>query len=72
MARSFKELLVGSSGLESGIGSNSYGEYDSYLNEEFKTDEEAIRQLQAREYEISKKAAPIREKIRELDKKHSS
>lgn len=72
MARSFKEFLVESSGLDSGIGSNSYGEYDSYLNEEFKTDEEAIRQLQAREYEISKKAAPIREKIRELDKKHSS
>ena len=44
----------------------------TYLNEEFKTDAEAIRQLQVREYELIKKAAPISEKIRELEKKHSS
>lgn len=72
MARSFKEFLVESSGLDSGIGSNSYGEYDSYLNEGFKTDAEAIRELQSREYEIMVKMRPIREKIRELDSKHSS
>ena len=44
----------------------------TYLNEEFKTDEEGIKQLQAREYELIKKAAPISEKIRELEKKRSS
>lgn len=72
MARSFKEFLVESSGLDSGIGSSVYGEYDSYLNEEFKTDEQAITQLQVREYELMRKMSPIREKIRELEKKRSS
>ena len=72
MARSFKEFLVESSGLDSGIGSNSYGEYDSYLNEEFKTDEQAIKQLQAKETELRRKMYPIREKIRELESKHST
>lgn len=72
MARSFKEFLVESSGFGSGIESSGYGEYDSYLNEEFKTDEQAITQLQVREYELIKKMSPIREKIRELEKKRSS
>ena len=72
MARSFKEFLVESSGFGSEIRSSGYGEYDSWLNEEFKTDTEAIRQLQAREYELIDKAAPIRKKIRELESKHSS
>lgn len=72
MARSFKEFLVESSGLDSGIGSSSYGEYDSCLNEEFKTDEQAITQLQVREYELMRKMSPISEKIRELEKKRSS
>ena len=45
---------------------------DSYIGEEFKTDTEAIRQLQARETELERKMHPISEKIRELEKKHSS
>lgn len=72
MARSFKEFLVESSSLDPEIGSSGYGEYDSYLNEAFKTDEQAITQLQVREYELMRKMSPIREKIRELEKKRSS
>ena len=64
--RSFKDFLVESSGFSLEAKTNGY------LNEEFKTDAEAIRQLQAREYEIIKKADPVREKIRELESKRSS
>ena len=44
----------------------------TYLNEEFKTDEEGIKQLQARETELVRKMRPIREKIWELEPKKSS
>ena len=44
----------------------------TYLNEEFKTDEEGIKQLQARETELVRKMRPIREKLWELEPKKSS
>ena len=44
----------------------------TYLNEEFKTNEEGIKQLQARETELVRKMRPIREKIWELEPKKSS
>ena len=44
----------------------------TYLNEEFKTDEEGIKQLQARETELVRKMPPIREKLWELEPKKSS
>lgn len=72
MARSFKEFLVESSGLNPEIESNSYGEYDSYLNEGFKTDAEAIRELLDRESVLIKKIRPTREKLWELEPKKSS
>ena len=64
--RSFKDFLVESSGFSLEAKTNDY------LNEEFKTDAGAIRQLQTREYELIDKAYPIREKIRELESKRSS
>lgn len=44
----------------------------TYLNEEFKTDEEGIKQLQAKETELVRKMRPIREKLWELEPKKSS
>ena len=46
---SFRKFLTESDSLNS--KNYSYNKYDSYLNEEFKTDEEGIKQLQNREYE---------------------
>ena len=66
---SFRKFLI-----ENSVNSKnySYDNYDNYLNEEFKTDEQAIKQLQVREYELIEKMSPIREKIRKLESKHSS
>lgn len=44
----------------------------SEINEEFRTDEEGIKQLQAKEAELYKKLRPLSEKGRELDKKMNS
>lgn len=44
----------------------------SEINEEFKTDEEGIKQLQAKETELVRKMRPIREKLWELEPKKSS
>lgn len=46
--------------------------YSSEINEEFRTDEEGIKQLQAKEAELYKKIRPLSEKGRELDKKMNS
>lgn len=46
--------------------------HSSDINEEFRTDEEGIKQLQAKEEELYKKLRPLSEKGRELDKKMSS
>ena len=66
---SFRKFLT-----ENSVNSKnySYDNYDNYLYEEFRTDEQGIKQLQAREYELTRKMSPIREKIRELESKHSS
>ena len=41
------------------------------INEEFRTDAEGIKQLQAREFELLKKVQPYKEKMYELEKKRS-
>ena len=46
--------------------------YSSEINEEFRTDEEGIKQLQAKEAELYKKIRPLSEKGGELDKKMNS
>lgn len=46
--------------------------YSSEINEEFKTDEQGIKQLQAKETELVRKMRPIREKLWELEPKKSS
>lgn len=46
--------------------------HSSEINEEFRTDAEGIKQLQAKEEELYKKLRPLSEKGRELDKKMNS
>ena len=41
------------------------------INEEFRTDAEGIKQLQAREFELLKKVQSYKEKMYELEKKRS-
>lgn len=66
---SFREFLTENSSLNS--KNNNYSSDDSCLNEEFKTDEQGIKQLQARETELLTKTSSIREKIRKLESKQS-
>lgn len=66
---SFREFLTENSNLNS--KNNNYSSDDSYLNEEFRTDEQGIKQLQAREAELLTKTSSIREKIRKLESKNS-
>ena len=77
MARSFKEFLVESSGLNPEIGSSGYSEYDSYLNdvninEEFRTDPEAVKQLQAKQEALHDKLRPYYKRIKELESRRDS
>ena len=64
---SFRKFLTENSSLNS--KNNNYSCSDSHLDEEFKTDEQGIKQLQAREAELLTKTSSIREKIRKLESK---
>ena len=67
---SFRKFLTENSSLNS--KNYNYSCYDSYLDEELKTDEQAIKQLQDREFEIRKRIQSSQEKLYKLQDKSSS